>query len=136
MSERDPALVAPGRKTLLVMDNEVLIRMVLAEYLRHCGYRVLEAATTDEAVVLLQSDEVEIHLVLVDAEAEGAIGGFGLAKWVRQHCGGVSVLLAGNHHKAVEEAEDLCEKGPHGRKPYDGQRVADRIQRLLASQHR
>ena len=49
LSER--ASDAPaGAHCILVVDSEVLIRMVIAQYLRECGYRVIEAATTDKPI--------------------------------------------------------------------------------------
>ena len=40
-------------ETVLVIDDEVIARMVISEYLRHCGYRVIEAANSDEALAVL-----------------------------------------------------------------------------------
>ena len=40
--------------TILVLDDEVLVRMPICQYLRDCGYRVLEAADADEATAILQ----------------------------------------------------------------------------------
>ena len=42
-------------KTVLVLDADVLVRMSIVQLLRDCGYRVLEAASTDEAIAILQS---------------------------------------------------------------------------------
>jgi DNA-binding NtrC family response regulator len=36
-------------QTILVVEDEVLIRLPLAEYLRDCGYRVFEASNVAEA---------------------------------------------------------------------------------------
>jgi len=36
--------------TILVVEDEVLIRFVIADYLRDCGFQVVEAANADEAV--------------------------------------------------------------------------------------
>jgi CheY-like chemotaxis protein len=42
------------RQTILVVDDEVIIRTAISEYLRDCGYKVIEAASVDEAVLVLQ----------------------------------------------------------------------------------
>ena len=50
--------------TVLVVEDEVLIRMATADYLRGCGYRVVEAGSGDEAVAVLKTDigvDVRVH---------------------------------------------------------------------------
>ena len=43
---------------------------------------------------------------------------------------GLDVILAGTIEKAAEEAGDLCEEGPHLKKPYEPQQVVDWIKKL------
>jgi CheY-like chemotaxis protein len=33
------------QQVILIVEDEILIRMVIADYLRSCGYRVIEAAS-------------------------------------------------------------------------------------------
>ena len=120
------------RDTILVVEDEILIRMVIADYLRDCGYRVFEASSADEAVVLLQRPDIVIDIVFSDVEMPGSMDGFALARWVRQHRPETDVVLAGSPNKAAETATDLCEDGPLS-KPYDSQLVVDRIRRSLAT---
>jgi CheY-like chemotaxis protein len=42
-------------ETILIVEDEVLIRFDVADYLRTCGYRVIEAANATEAIAVLQS---------------------------------------------------------------------------------
>ena len=44
--------------TVLVLDDDVLVRMPICQYLRDCGYRVLEAANANEAATILQERAV------------------------------------------------------------------------------
>lgn len=118
-------------ETVLVVEDEILIRHVIADYLRDCGYKVIEAATADEALVLLGHTEVEIDIVFSDVEMPGSMDGFSLAKWLRANRPGVDVILAGNVSRAADAAGDLCEEGPMP-KPYEPQSAADRIRHLLA----
>ena len=50
-------------ETILVVDDEVLIRMPISEYLRDCGYRVVEAVNGDEAIAVLTAADCEIDLI-------------------------------------------------------------------------
>jgi CheY-like chemotaxis protein len=67
-------------ETVLVVDDEVLVRMAIAAYLRHCGYRVIEAANADEAMLALEQHEGSAVGVVLSAVAlSGEHDGFALA---------------------------------------------------------
>lgn len=132
MSERDTEQLKVAG-TILVVDDEVLIRLVIAEYLRDCGYRVFEAAHADEALMVLQKSELAIDVVFTDIEMPGSLDGFALARWVRANVPDIDVILAGSVNRAVQAASELCDQQDHVPKPYDLQSVHDRIRRLLAS---
>jgi DNA-binding NtrC family response regulator len=118
-------------ETILVVEDDILVRMPIAQYLRDCGYKVIEAVNADEAMTVLLHQETVVDVVFSDIEMPGTVDGFGLAKWIREHRPGVNVLLAGTVPRAVEEAKELCEQGPVP-KPYEAQAVHDHIRRLLA----
>jgi DNA-binding response OmpR family regulator len=122
--------------TVLLVEDEVLIRLPIAEYLRHCGYRVLEAANADEGLTILQKADVRVDVVLSDIEMPGSIDGFGLAQWVRANRPGMDVVLVGTPQRAANAAAGLCESGPTLMKPYEPQAVHDRIKQLLAARDR
>jgi CheY-like chemotaxis protein len=125
LPSEDPAVI-------LVVEDEILIRMVIADYLRDCGYKVIEASSGDEALLLLQKQDISIDIVFSDIEMPGETDGFALSQWVRQHRPETEVLLAGSPKKAAETAEELCEDGGNLPKPYDHKVALDRIRRLLA----
>ena len=126
----------PAAETVLVVEDEVLIRVVIAEYLRECGFKVVEAVNADEALLVLQHAELTIDVVFSDIEMPGSMDGFALSKWVRANRPGTEVILAGSPGRAAHAAGDLCEEGPMLAKPYDHQVVLDRIRRLLAGRKR
>lgn len=116
---------------ILLAESDVLVRAPLAEYLRQCGYRVLEAQSAAEARMLLNAGQAAIDMVFIDAGLSGAENGFALASWVRQAHPGVDVLLAGSVAKAAQKAAEVCENGPALAKPYSHELVLARIQKLL-----
>jgi CheY-like chemotaxis protein len=118
--------------TILVVQNEVFVRMVICDYLRGCGYKVIEAANADEALVVLQNPEIPLDVVVTDIETPGAMDGFALSRWIRTHRPELDVLLTGSVPRAVSIASDLCDEGPLPR-PYDPQVMVDRIRRLTAA---
>jgi DNA-binding response OmpR family regulator len=130
---RRPSIISTP--TILIVEQDILIRHPLAEYLRECGYLVLEAVDGAEAQQVLSDPGRPVDIVLADVNAPGA-GGFGLASWIRGNRPGVQVLLAGTVASAAEKAGDLCNDGPTLSKPYDHQIVLDRIRRALAARDR
>jgi CheY-like chemotaxis protein len=122
-------------ETILIVEDEVLIRMELADYLRGCGYRVLEAANAAEALTVMQTDH-RVDLVFSDVQMPGPTDGFGLARWVRANRPGVTVILTSGVARSAARAGELCEDGPLEAKPYEHARLLERIKRTLAQVRR
>ena len=60
--------------SVLVVENEVLVRRAISEYLRHCGYRVIEAASAEEAMTLLAQANIAVDVVFSAVELGGGDG--------------------------------------------------------------
>jgi CheY-like chemotaxis protein len=118
--------------TVLVVEDEVLIRLVIADYLRDCGYKVHEAANADEALAILQAPEVSIDVVFSDVEMPGSMDGFGLARWVRSNKPDIQVILTSGVQRSADIAATLCEAGPLLQKPYPSEDVVQRVRQLTA----
>ena len=119
--------------SILIVDADVLSRHAIAEYLRHCGYGVVEAANTDEALIAVQDRSLGIDVIVCDIAAIGAKSGFELASWVQANRPELEVRLAGTLDKIVSTATELCESGPHLKRPYEPEAVVDYIKRLRAA---
>jgi CheY-like chemotaxis protein len=115
------------------VDGDVLVRHVISDYLRACGYVVIEAATTDEAATVLDDATVKIDSVLCDADAPGSRSAFQLRAWALQRCPDVQIILAGSIVATANKAAELCEEGPQLRRPYDPQSVVEYIRRISGS---
>jgi CheY-like chemotaxis protein len=123
---------AQGVPTVLVVDDEILVRVVIAEYLRDCGYRVLEAGTPEDAVALLGS-KLKIDIVFTDLELPGHSSGLELARWIRRRHPDVRVIVTSGVYSSAELAGELCEAGPPITKPYESDAVVQRIRSLTAN---
>lgn len=119
-------------ETILVVDGDVLVRHTISDYLRSCGYGVIEAASSDEALIVLAHSETGLSAMLCDVKIGGTMNGFELARHARSVRLGLEVVLAGTIEGSADAAADLCENGPHLARPYDPQGVVDHIKRLLA----
>ena len=116
--ERTPAI--------LIVEDEVLIRFVLADYLRECGFKVLEAGDAAEAIQIIEA-EVDIDLVFSDVQMPGEMDGFGLAQWVRRNRPKLPITLTSGDSKKSAAAKELCENEPFFAKPYDVAKVVAHI---------
>lgn len=121
---------------LLVADSDVLVRHAISDYLRRCGYAVIEAASFEEALAVIEAPQLTPELVLSDVELAGEGNGFTLRALVTEKWPEVEVVLAGNVEAATKAAGELCERGPHLARPHDPQLVLERIRRALASRVR
>lgn len=117
----------------MLVEDEVLVRMSVAEYLRECGYRVIEAGNADEAIRVLNADAA-IDVVCSDVQMPGTMDGFGLAQWVRRERAGIKIVLVSGVRRAAEAAGDLCDGGPLMAKPFSPDELERRIRALLANQ--
>jgi CheY-like chemotaxis protein len=115
--------------TILVVEDEVLIRMAVCDFLRVRGYRVLEASTGEEAQSVLRAGE-PVEILFADVELGGGMTGFTLAAWTRLTYPTVKILLTSGVTEMPGETQPLCD-GPLFHKPYSPMSLADHIRRLL-----
>lgn len=120
-----------SQPTILVVEDEVLIRMAVSDYLRECGFRVVEAGSADEAVEVLKADTA-VDIVFSDVNMPGSLDGFGLAQWIRRERPRLKVILTSGVSRKAKEAGDLCEESPFLDKPYHHGDLERHIRQLLA----
>lgn len=125
--------IAPS---ILIVDGDVISRHAIADYLRHCGYAVVEGANTDEALKALGESSLGIDVILCDVGAVGSQSAFELSTWVRSNRPELEVRLAGSLEGIAKTAAQLCESGPHLARPYEPQAVVDYIKQLRANRDR
>ena len=77
---------------VLVVEDEALVRLLAATHLSDKGFSVTEAASADEAVVLLEGESVGM-LVFSDIQMPGSMDGVDLAHWIALERPELKVLL-------------------------------------------
>jgi len=70
-------------KNFLVVDDDPLVRMDLADIVRSCGFEAWEAANTSEALSLLEAAPETFSAVITDVNMPGTRSGVVLANHVR-----------------------------------------------------
>jgi CheY-like chemotaxis protein len=107
-----PAPRLEGRgETLLVVEDEALIRDLLAESLGDLGYRVLLAPDGAAAVTLFEAHGGTIDLVILDVVMPRMSGPETLARMVAHNPGVKALFVSGHAPEAAHIAEVLHASG-------------------------
>ena len=117
----------PPHGSVLVVEDEVLIRLDLAAQIRAAGLTVFEAATADEALTILKSTD-SIPLVVSDIRMPGGTDGLDLLGWLRRERPRVKVILISGYipNERMTAIADVALS-----KPVDGKRLLFEVRRLL-----
>lgn len=115
------------RTSVMVVEPDVLIRTAIADYLRECGYVVIETQSAEEAIRVVESGQA-VQVVFAEVNLP-QMSGFELARQLRARVPAIGVLLTHGAEGAAEKAGELCDEGPLP-KPYHHAEVLRRI-RLL-----
>lgn len=78
--------------TVLIVEDEVLVRTATAKYLRDYGFEILEAVTADQALELLRAG-LRVQAVFTDVKLPGSRSGADLAEIIRMDYRHIKVLL-------------------------------------------
>jgi len=129
--EPEPAMAMSG--TVLVVDDESIIRDLARSGLEGSGFRVLEAMDGLEAVELFQAGRVTVDLVLLDMTMP-RMGGAEAFRLIRAMHPGMRVLLTSGYTQK-ESMESLADLPPDGflQKPFDKATLAAAVDEALES---
>jgi CheY-like chemotaxis protein len=118
----DAAVGAPGEAlapreengTVLFVEDDPLVRQTVLLALEHSGFKVIEAASGDEALVLLEAN-ASVEFVFSDVVMPGEVNGVELARIVAARYPHLHVVLASGHNELEIDLEKVKLIG----KPYD-----------------
>ena len=134
MSPAEEPIVEPQSErgpVILVAEDEVMIRLGIAEHLREAGFTVVEAVNGQEARAVLEAG-VAIDLVFSDIDMP-ALDGIGLAQWMLMHQPATPVVLTSGLAAALATAKTAC---PHVKafvnKPYVYEAVTETMRAIVS----
>jgi CheY-like chemotaxis protein len=102
--------------TVLVVEDEPLIRMDLVDRLEGYGCHALEAGSALEAITILQQ-RTDVTVVFTDIQMPGTMDGIQLANYVRKRWPPTIIVVSSG--KVLPAPDDLAEGIPFLTKPYD-----------------
>jgi CheY-like chemotaxis protein len=118
------------RSTLLLVEDELLLRWPTGEYLRDAGYRVIEAASASEAIAVLASG-ARVDLVFSDVNLADEMNGHALASWLASNHPQTPMLLTSADRQELRRVTVGATRATLS-KPYDLSAAAERIREMLS----
>jgi two-component system, response regulator PdtaR len=115
--------------SILIVEDETLVRLDAADFLRQGGYRVYEAANASDAMESLQS-KLGVHLLFTDINLGKGMNGIELAMWALANLPGVKVLVTTGETLKTVLPQVLGAILP---KPYAYSDLLDRVKHALAT---
>lgn len=130
-AETVPLAPGAGTGTILVIDDEPLVRMLVVDALEEMGYRAVEADDGPSGLKILQSDEA-IDLLITDVGLPNGMNGRQVADAARELRPGLKVLfITGFAENAVLNHGHLDHGMQVITKPFGVADLADRIRAML-----
>lgn len=86
---------------VLVVEDEILIRLNAIVMLREAGFDTVEAASADEAIVHLETNNL-IRIVFTDIDLPGSMDGLRLAAAIRDRWPPIELVLTSGHVRVAD----------------------------------
>ena len=113
-------------RRLLIVEDEFLIRMTLAEVLTDDGFEVVEAGDADEALAALER-EADLAVMLTDIQLPGSLDGKALAAKARETRPDLPVIFMSGRPDPAAGGNPL---DVHINKPYLPSTISAAVRRL------
>lgn len=118
---------AATQPTILVVEDDDIVRMLIVDVLEELEYRVLEADGCEQALAFLKNDHQDIALMMTDVGLP-KMDGRELANQARKARPGLPILFASGYAESIEVPEDMSVIG----KPFSIDQLRDKVKRILS----
>jgi CheY-like chemotaxis protein len=132
---QQPRMSAQGTETLLLVEDDEMVRHMVREVLELSGYRVLEASDGQTALVLFKQYAEPIHLMLTDVIMPGMSGRTLADQVTRLRAETIILYMSGYtedaivHHGVLNEGVNFIEK------PFTPDALARKVREVLDEPH-
>ncbi|HEV7344741.1 MAG TPA: response regulator [Devosia sp.] len=120
----------PALITVLVVEDEPLVRMDISDQLQDFGFTVLEAADAEEALFVLAANP-EIQVMFTDVDMPGSMDGLKLAAAVRDRWPPIKIIVTSGHRRV--SIGDIPRDSRFFGKPYAARDIASAAREMVAS---
>jgi PAS domain S-box-containing protein len=125
-----------GQETVLVVEDQAVVRRYAAAALKAYGYQVIEAENAAEALLVCERESGRIDLILTDVVMPG-LSGREMADGLKQHRPGIKVLFMSGYTDDTVVHQGALENGTEFiQKPFTPDQLAIKVQEMLAAADR
>jgi len=118
--------------TILVVEDNLLIRMDSSDILKDAGFRVIEAEGADDAIARPEKAD-HVELLFSDVDMPGSMNGLALAEVVHRRWPNIRLLLTSGEHDIADE--QIPDDGRFLPEPYSAKAIVEEIRELLERPH-
>jgi CheY-like chemotaxis protein len=126
-------LLPGGSETILVVEDEAFVREAITEILSSVGYRVLEARSAAEALLVFHRHQYDIELLLTDVVLPDR-NGCDLASEFARLCRNVRTIFTSGYPENAVTRQGFCQRGwRYLPKPFSGEALLVKVAEVLQS---
>jgi two-component system, response regulator PdtaR len=118
------------RAVILIVEDELLIRMDAVDMIEAAGFDVVQAGNADEAIAILEA-RLDIRVVFTDIQMPGSMNGLKLAAAVRGRWPPIKIIATSGNH-AIRDGE-LPEGSIFLQKPYSAAAVGQVLHEMVGA---
>jgi len=120
---------------ILLVEDEPLIRTILAEELSFQSFEVCEAETGDQAAALIENPPTAFSLLITDIHMPGQLNGIDVARSMRQRYPSVPIIYTSGRPDVLNALLPLGPKEVVVPKPFTPSELLSVVHRLLKGGH-
>lgn len=117
------------KAVVLVVEDDGNLRKLVTRLIQAAGFDVLEAATADEAIEILER-HAAVRIVFTDIDMPGSMNGIRLAAAVRGRWPPIEIIITSGRQRLRDV--DLPPRGVFISKPYEGDRLVETLRVMAA----
>jgi two-component system, cell cycle sensor histidine kinase and response regulator CckA len=132
LSSQQPVQIAKGRnETILLVEDETILRLWVKEILENCDYRIVEASNGAEALKVYDDQNGKIDLLLTDMVMPEGMTGGDLARQLRLRQPALKVIYTSGYSAEIMGNDKGLPDGPFLSKPYPAPQLAKMVRDCL-----
>ena len=126
-----PARLPGGKETILLVEDEAPLRLLMSNVLQRCGYTVIRAESGVAALKLWKESGQRVDLLFTDLVMPDGMSGFELAGRLQDEKPGLKVIFTSGYSARAGQGPALIEGENFLQKPFPPQKLAQTMRKCL-----